>query len=1182
MKRTLWGGGILPLLITSLVVLGLVLGLSMAQTARADDVSGKIRGLMTDPAGAAVSGAEITATNVDTGISRTIKSGSTGEYEFLQLPAPGNYSVSTQQKGFKSFRANAIHLELNQIYVFNIQLEVGSLSESIVVEANQAQVETTSMQLGLNIDAMTVVDLPLNGRNWVLLQQTLPGVVAASDRFTTNFATNGGRSQANSYLVNGTDANDLPLNSPQVIPSPDAIGEVNLVTNTINPEYGRNGGAILNATTKSGTNQFHGDVFEFYRDTGLNTKNFFSKTTTIFHRNQYGATIGGPFIKDKLFGFFSYQGTRARQPNTSQSGSGTTTVLTAAERSGDFSADGAFAGTSPFPLTGENGTLFPAGTPYATIFPTGHVPTVDLNSIATSLTTKFVPLPNSGINTFEFNPVTTTITDQYIGRVDFNATKKDLLWGYFFIQPNSSTDGLPFTGATLPGFAETSLAHTKQFTIAWDHTFSSSTVNEFRLGYQRLNFVAVQPVTSTLPSSAGFTGISPQDAAGAGIPLITLPGLFTLGFSNNGPQPRKDQTYQLNDNFSKIIGRHSLKFGVDLRRSGVENPFFFNNNGNYTFGGAGTFSTGNEAADFLLGIPDSYAQSGGGFIDARTQTYYTYAQDQYKLRNNLTITFGVGWQIDTPLKDIFNKGLSLNCFIPGEQSTVFPTAPVGLAFPGDAGCNSSGGVKTKYKDFGPRFGFAWSPNNRFTGGAGKTSIRGGFGIYFNRTEEELALQNLLAPPFSLSTGGIGNVGGSPAFANPFTTVNPTAVTIGTTAFPAATIPSPFPYTPPAAGATVDFTQFEPLSLNVFDPRFAVPYSENYNLTIERELPGQIILSVGYVGSMGHRLTKEVEANPAGNASGNAVCLATPGCNSNNSFATAPQSYRYPQLDPGGLLLFGSIGLQETTGNSNYNSLQVVADKRLSHGLTFRATYTYSHSLDSASSFEDLQGTPGADPFDPHRDYGNSLFDARNRVAFSYSYDFPKAHFSNGLLNRVLSGYRIVGITTLQSGFPVSIYETGNRSYTCDAVFSFFGCADRPNFNGGAVQTFDPRTSSVVNAIKGGTAAKDHYYFNPNAFSLEPLGSFGNSGRNFFHGPGLNNSDFAVHKDTHITESTYVQLRIEFFNVFNHTNFNPVSENNGGPSGNANSSNFGRILNARPGGSNGIDSRLIQLGAKFVF
>jgi len=268
---------------------------------------------------------------------------------FCNLRRPEITRLPLSRKGFKTFRANAIHLDLNQIFVLNVKLEVGSLSESVIVEANQTQVETTSMQLGRDIDSTTIENLPLNGRNWILLQQTLPGVVAASDRFTTNFATNGGRSQANSYLVNGTDANDLPLNSPQVIPSPDAIGEVNLITNTINPEYGRNGGAVLNAITKSGTNQFHGDVFEFYRDTGLNTKNFFSKSTTIFHRNQFGATLGGPFIKDKLFGFFSYQGNRARQPNTSQSGSGTTTVFTAAERSGRFFGGRPAGGYIPVP-----------------------------------------------------------------------------------------------------------------------------------------------------------------------------------------------------------------------------------------------------------------------------------------------------------------------------------------------------------------------------------------------------------------------------------------------------------------------------------------------------------------------------------------------------------------------------------------------------------------------------------------------------------------------------------------------------------------------------------------------------------------------------------------------------------------------------------------------------------------
>jgi hypothetical protein len=1126
----------------------------------ADDLYGRIRGGVNDSSGAAVAGVQITATNVDTGVAKTVISGSDGGYEFLQLAAPGKYFVQAEQKGFKAYRVDAIELKLNQIYVLNFALEVGVVTESILVRADQAQVETTSIQLGRNIDASTVVDLPLNGRNWVQLQQTLPGVVAASDRFGTNYATNGGRSQANSYLVNGTDANDLPLNSLQIIPNPDSIAEVNLITNTINPEYGRNGGAILNATTKSGTNDFHGDVFEFFRDTGLNTKNFFSSSTTVFHRNQFGATIGGPFVKDKLFGFFSYQGTRARQP---QAG-GTTTVFTQAERTGNFS-DGSgtspFTGASPIPLVGENGQTFAAGTPYSQIFPTGNIPSVDLNPISANLTNQFVPLPTIG-TTFEFNPITPQTTDQYLGRVDYTLSKRDTIWGYFFLQPNSTTDTLPFTGSTLPGFAEQSRSRSQQYTVAHSHTFGSSAINEARFGYQRFNFLAVQPVTPTLPSSAGFD-ISPQNPAGAGLPFISVTGLFNLGFSTNGPQPRIDQTYQFTDNFSKNIGRHALKFGFEMRRSQVENPFFFNNNGAFTFAGSGTFSTGNPGADFLLGIPDSFAQSSGGFIDARTQTYYSYAQDQFKFRPNLTITYGVGWQIDTPLSDVFNRGLALNCFRPGQQSTVFPTAPAGLTFPGDRGCNDAGGVTTKFKDFGPRIGFAWSPH-----GSSKTSVRAGYGIYYNRTEEELALQNLIAPPFSLSTGGIANVGGSPAFANPFRDIQT-----------GQTIASPFPFAPPRAGAATDFSQFEPLSLNVFDPRFAVPYSQNYNLTLERELPGQFILSVGYVGSVGHRLTKVVEGNPAGSEAGNPICLATPGCNAFNLFQTAPQSFRFPQTNANGLLTFGSIGTQETTGNSSYNSLQIVADKHISHGLTFRATYTLSHSIDSASSFEDLSNGLGADPFNPRRDYGDSTFDARNRFVVNYTYDIPKTRFE-GLRGRLFNGYRLSGITTVQGGFPISVFDGGFRSLTCDATFSFFGCFDRPNFNGGGVQTFDPRTGSVANTINPSRPrpVQGNYFFNPNEFSQEPLGTLGNAGRNFFHGPGLNNFDFAVHKDTQVSEATRLDLRIEFFNLFNHANFNPVSSS-GGTNGNSNSANFGRILNARP---SGIDSRLIQLVAKFNF
>ncbi|HLY61962.1 MAG TPA: carboxypeptidase regulatory-like domain-containing protein [Terriglobia bacterium] len=1141
-------------------ILGSLIFLFSANLALADELYGKIRGTISDPSGALMAGMKVTATNVDTGISTTVTSASDGSYEFLQLVAPAAYTVSAERAGFKTSHAKNIHLNLNQTYVLAIVMELGEVSQQVNVEASTAQVETTSMQLGATLTSSSVTDLPLNGRNWVTLQTTLPGVVAGSDRFAgnANFSTSGSRTQANSYLVNGTDANDLTLNNPLIIPSPDAIAEVRVITNTINPEYGRNGGAVLNAETKSGTNKFHGDGFEFFRDTSLNTRNYFRNDATVFHQNQYGGTVGGPIKKDKTFFFFSYQGTRNRRPQPGQPG--TSTVFTQDQRNGIFSDLATSSGVSPFPLVGENGTTFKAGTPYSTIFPTGHIPAADLNPVSVNLTNKFVPLPNTGTNLFSFNPTETQTTDQYITRIDHNFSNKDSIFGYWFIEPNKTLDPISFLGGDLPGFGETDNQNAQHYTLAWNHTFNGSTLNEVRLGYNRFNFHAVNPTTPVLPSSVGFTGINPQDPQGAGVPFVNLTGFFSLGFSVDGPQPRISNTYQLTDNFSKIVGRHTLKFGFDFRPSQVENPFFFNNNGSFTFAGGGTFSSGDPGADFLLGIPDSYSQSSGGFIDARTKTYYLYAQDQFKFRPNLTLTYGTGWEVDTPLQDKFNGGLAVNCFRPGEQSTVFPTAPAGLVFPGDPGCNSAGGVTTKYGHFAPRIGFAWSPK-----GSSKTSIHGGYGIYYNRTEEELALENLQAPPFSVSSAGIGDQGGSPSFINPFADINT-----------GNAIPNKFPFTPAKPGSPVNFSLFEPFSLNVFDPNFSVPYSENYNLTVERELPGQMILSVAYVGLVGHKLTSVSEQNPAGSEFGNPICAATPGCNSFNSFATAPQSFRYPQTNANGVLVFGSVGQQGTFVNSNYNSLQVSLDKHLSRGLQFRAAYTYSHSLDNGSSFEDFgSGLRASDPFNRQNDYGDSGFDARNRFVLNYVYDIPSVRRFGAFARvpaRLVEGWKISGITTFQSGFPISVYDGGFRSFECDAAFSFYGCFDRPNVVG-PVQTLNPRTSSVANQLRG-LGSQNSYFFNPNAFALEALGTQGNAGRNFFHGPGIDNTDISLSKDTSITDSTRLELRFELFNAFNHTQFNPV-QISGGANGNSNSINFGRILGAQ-------GSRVAQLGAKIYF
>ena len=1161
-----------------LLALVVACGFFSAGVAVADELYGRIRGNVTDPTGSVVPDVQLTATNVATGISKQSTTGADGDYEFLNL-AIGTYDITATKSGFRTFKATGVVLAVNQIYLLNIKLQVGAVTQTMVVEAAPAQVETASMQLGVVITGQQIVDAPLNGRNWVQLQQTLPGVVASSDRFTSNFATNGSQTQQNSYLINGVDSNDLPLNSPVVIPSPDAIAEFNLVTNTINPEYGRNSGGILNAVIKSGTNALHGSAFDFYRDTSLNARNFFLPKPQVFHQNQFGGAIGGPVWKDHTFWFFSYQGTRARQAQTGQTGS--TPVFTAAQRGGSFGATAFTKSTnkSPIPLFGDSaspcpvsgGTPCAAGTAFSSLFSTGNIPTQDFNSVSLNLMNQFVPLPNFATNLFTFNPVTVNSADQYLYRVDHTFNPRDAVWFYSFIQTNPSNDTLPFTGSTLPGFPEFATRHTKQYAAAWIHTFSTSTLNEFRAGYTRFNFDAVEPVTPALPSSAGFTGINPQIPSKAGLPVIAITGLFTLGFTDNGPQPRIDQTYQLTDNFSKVYGKHSLKFGFEGRRFNVSNPFFARLGGHYNFNGTGAFSTGVAGADYLLGFPDSYFQTSGNFIDGQAYEYYFYAQDQWKIRSNLTLTYGMGYQIDTPIIDRTNNARAINCFRPFQQSTVFPTAPLGLTFPGDTGCSSSG-YATHYNDFGPRVGFAYSPNwGRISGGPGKFSIRGGYGIYYNRGEEELTLQNLNSPPFSLASHGIADAGGNPSFIAPYTDIKCISQTGAAIAGcvpsgPSVSIPNKFPFTVPPAGSAVDFGFFEPLSLNVLDPNLRVPYAMNYNLTIEREMPGRMIVSVGYVGSVARHLESTHELNPGINPAG---CAANPACikNRGNQPKLFPGNFNFPGN------IFGGVGAQSTDGSSHYNSLQVTVKKAPSHGLTLLATYGYSHSLDFGSSFENSSfggANRGQNPFIPRLNFGDSQFDARHRLVFSSTYELPsirKIHGLSGIPSRFTDGWRVTEIAAFQSGFPVDIRDTGLRSLTCDN-FVFYACWDVPN-QIASVQLLDPRTgTSTWTTPTGAPQVQANSFFTAQSFAREEFGTFGNAGRNNFHGPGINNFDVQISKDTRITESTKIELRLEMFNVWNHTQFN-------NPTGNINSSLFGRVTTAK-------DPRILQLAAKFYF
>lgn len=1154
--------------IATLVVAGVLL---TANVVRADNIYGRIRGTVRDPSGAGVAGAKVVATNTETGLAKEVSTESDGSYDILQLAAPAVYTLTTEVMGFRRFEAWGIQLNVNQVFVDNIKLELGTVNETLTVsEAGHTQVEATSIELGATINDITILNMPLKDREWDQLQQLEPGVAAASDaRFGPgygnkgNYSTNGSQPDQNSYLVNGTDNNDLLLNQVQTEPSPDAIAEFKMVTSTFNPEYGRNSGAILNLIIKSGTNQFHGDGFDFFRDTSLNTRNFFEPKPDVFHQNQFGGTLGGPIWKDHTFFFFSYEGTRVRQEETASDcgcfSPGNTPVFTQAQRAGQFSDLATSTGVSAFPLVGESGATYPAGTPYSTLFPAGTIPAADINPVAANLL-KYVPLPNVGSD-YEFNPTVALVDDQYLGRIDHALDSKDDLWFYGLWERQHAQKDLPFFAATLPGFAELDSIHWQQYTAAWNHTFSGETLNEARLGYTRLNWISVEPANPASPASAGFAGIAPQSTGSSeSLPGIFVTGYFNLGFSTNGPQPRVDQTYELTDNLSKIVGKHTLKFGFDMRRFEIYNQINHLNNGGFAFAAFGSFTTGDEGADFLLGVPDIYEQASGDILNERAQEYYTYAQDQWKARNNLTITYGLGWSIDTPLADNYHNNHAGVAFRPGQQSIVFPQAPSGYVFQGDPGVNAFG--TTQFKDFGPRFGFAYSPDwGRFTGGPGKTSIRGGFGIYYNRFSGEPTYESQGLPPFGVTSFGVGDIGASPSFAAPFSGYRLSA---GGSVTPVS-IPNKFPYVLPGQP---NFSFYEPMSISVLDPNISIPYAENYSLTVERQIGASSVISLAYVGAEGHRLLITHELNPGLNPAG---CAATPACASDPGLQPVkfPGNYAYPGN------IIASIGEISTVGNSNYNSLQASWDKRFSHGLQFLAAYTWSHSLDDGSGFENT-GFNGAgfggfgnirsiNPFNQKLwDYGDSIFDARNRFVISYVYQIPSArrfHALQFLPAKVTDGWQMSGITTFQSGFPLDVVDSSLPSLT-DSSYQFYctfgvACWDVPNVTG-PVQYENPRTSA------------NNMWFNPNAFASATLGTQGNAGRDILRGPGINNFDFAMMKETSFTENTRLELRFEFFNFFNHTQFDP-----NGISTDINSGTFGQELSARA-------PRLIQLAGKFYF
>ena len=1147
--------------------------------AHAVDVNGRIKGTVTDPTGAVVAGASVTATNQDTGVKFTTKSQANGDYTFQQLPV-GTYTVTATSNGFKTFSASGITIAIAQEYVEKVVLTTGAASDQVDVQADAVQVNTTDMQLNNVVNSAQILELPLIGRNFTTLELIQPGVQAPDTRFGGTFSVSGAQAQQSSYLINGADTNDIALNTIAIVPNLDAIEQFNLIEGPLNAEYDRNSGGIVSATIVQGTNHFHGDVFEFYRDTFLNTNNFFQKTysptgvrtdtVSPYHQNIFGGTIGGPIYRDKIFFFGAYQGTRQRVPE----GTYQSVIPTTANIAGNFSADvasGAFAMSTGVIPASINIPGCATGQTWAScLIPKGGIlPATTFNAISTKLAATYIPASTTGA--FTYNATANTTADQYIGRIDYNLNPKNQFTAIGIYQKSILSEGIPFSGASLPGFGDGSLSHIQQWTFDYVRQLSNTTVNDLAAHYTRFNFDSGAPQQVVQPSSVGFA-ITPQDPTGATIPTIAVGG-FTLGGTNNGPQPRIDQVIQLDDNLTKTFGHHNIKVGYDGRRFNVSNTFDASNSGSYGFSTTGTYSTGDTNLDFLLGIPATYTQGTGSVIQADAFLNYVYAQDQWQALPNLTLSYGLGYSIDTPLRNHQFGGEAVSCFNVGSNSTVFPGAPTNLLFPGDNGCKNSGQAYTRYSEFGPRIGFAFSPDlGRLTGGAGKTSIRGGFGIYYNRTEEESALQTLGTPPFGFTSGGAADFGGNASFGNPYADINNGLTTGANGAKGTASIANRFPYIEPAPGAVINFANLEPIyNISSFDKSFRAPYSENFQLSIERELPARSVLRVSYVGALGRHNQVDYEGDYV-TAAGHAACAASASCIANRVL----QAYYFPGHTIGNSSNLIEIGEVGSYASSNYNSLQLSLHNAPTHGLQFQISYTYAHAMDNASSFENAGfgefGQRGYNQFNSALNYGDSTFDVRNRLVIAPIYKVPsfKGKSSFNPLNLALTGWEISAIVQLAQGQPFDISYAGGSSNSlyCSIDVSFYACPDVPN------QTAPLK---LTNALRTRNAKGYVQYFTNAGFAPEPIGQFGNIHRNPYHGPGINDTDMSIAKNFKIGSDgkRSVQIRMQSTNVFNHTQFASPSSTFADSTPTSTTTTFGQITSAAA-------ARQTQLAAKIYF
>jgi hypothetical protein len=1240
----------------------------------AQSTGGRILGRVADPSGAVLANVKVTLINEATGVSQQTTTTASGDFGFPQV-AVGIYRLEFDLPGFKKAVQRSVTLDLNQVVTLNMLMQLGEAKEVVEVTSEAPLVDTTSTQLGTVVNDRAIVQLPLNQRDTYQFLSLQPGVSSqvGADLYygggdVGSVSVNGGRGRANNFSVNGGDANDLFANLPTIQPNPDSVEEFRILTNTFDAEYGRNSGSVVNVVTKSGTNQFHGNVYEFLRNKVLNARGYFDTSKPAFVMNQFGGTFGGPIKKDRTFFFASYEGLRRSQGKSGD----VVAVPDALERVGDFSEGPAFTGVignqgvadvlnSRGPthtecaadIAAAGGAVPAQGVAFSDVFPGNVIPASCQDPVAVDLL-RFVPSANTSNGFFQAVLTGHDRSDQVTFRFDHHISDKQQFSAYYYFTDQFTSN--PFNnfqaaGANVPGFGATVKQRFQQWNLSHTWTLNNNTVNEFRFTYMREaqgtfnHSINTNNVIDSCSSAAAkpfcFTGVSDAEAvnnpannplAGTafsskigitpglgpsreGVPDVTIAGGFTIGNNFEGEIPQIGNSFQWSDSLTKVKGSHTMKFGGDVRRMRFDQHLFFEVNGYYNFNGGGTNDTGftDLYPNYLLGLPDIYQQGAANTENVRNTGVYLFGQDSWKIRPNLTLNYGLRWELNTPLTDI---GKRVQTFRPGQVTSVYPCQispygqallfgesdcntvfPTGIVFPGDKGV-PAGLTQTYYKAFAPRIGIAYSP-----GSSGKTSIRAGWGMFYNPIEQLVLEQFSAEPPFGGSVFLVETMFNSPfypqsggfAYPNPFNGIQN-----------------------PPRGQAVDWSLFRPaLLFGEFQPHMRSQYSAQYNLTIQRELVRNLVLQVGYVGSQAHRLlaTKDLNrATPQTCLDINTIATADPTavssfgaqatCNQlaeDNQFTvTVPNGFNFHlpngktlagtgqtinfvgirpfsspncQLDgtncpPDQIEVFSNIFAQDTIANSSYNSLQVDLEKRFSNGLQLQAAYTFSKSIDLASSFEDI-----LNPFDVRRSRSLSLFDTRQRFVLSYYYELPIPK-RPGLQGKLVNGWAVSGITQFQAGFPIHLLSDDDNELTSSIDFSSAGVPDQI----ASFRKLDPRKNA------------NNYAFDPNSFTsnasddsqppcsagaifncFQPslFGRYGTAPRSICCGPGLDNWDISVQKSTQIGEKLRMEFRWDIFNLANHTRFfNPDGNVTDG-------SDFGRVKRAS-------DPRLMQVALKLYF